>query len=228
MAEWHELNGDDFAKAAADFAAGAIGRAVAERGRAAAALPGGSSPVPALERLARAEIDWSRVTLFPGDDRQVPDDDEKSNFGMIRRIFGGTAARLLKLADAALGRHEAADAAADRLADVAAPLDLVWLGVGGDGHTASIFPGPDYETALASEARVVGVRPDPLPSKAPYERVTLTAHEVAAARILMLSFTGAEKRQVVEQALQQGAGSDFPIGRVLARAQATPHIFWSA
>ena len=126
--------------------------------------------------------------------------------------------------------YKAAGRSADALMqDLHWPLDLCLLGVGGDGHTASIFPGPDYDEALNGprERRALGVMPDPLPPEAPVARVTLSRAGIISAKALMIAVTGASKRKVLEDAIAQGAGSAYPIGRVLADAELPVDIHWA-
>jgi len=102
--------------------------------------------------------------------------------------------------------------------------------MGADGHTASIFPGPDLDEALSGprERRALGVMPEPLPPEAPVARVTLSLAAIVAARALMVAITGQEKRDVLERAVSEGAGSTLPIGRVLAEAELPVDIHWAA
>ncbi|MPT47921.1 MAG: 6-phosphogluconolactonase [Sphingobium sp.] len=225
---------DDMARDVATFVADVIHAAIADRGRAVLALPGGRSPVAVFEALARvdageADIDWGKVTLFPADDRIVAEDSPLSNVALLRRHFGGTGAQIITLVDSVSEDRTAVAASAEaRLSALNWPLDLVWLGMGTDGHTASIFPGPDYDAALADTGpRAVSVLPDPLPPEAPVARITLTRGAIITAKHILLTLSGNEKREVLDRALAEGSASTFPVGRVLSSAHNTPHIYWS-
>lgn len=229
--EWWEY---DTAAEMAEAVAGDVGfvveSALDARGQALLALPGGKSPIAAMERLAKAKIDWKRVTIIPGDDRLVPVNDPLSNVAALARIFLPKGARVLPIGSENPDYQMAGKAADARLQDLHWPPDLVWLGIGADGHTASILPGPDMAAALdAPKARrAVGVMPDPLPPEAPVARVTLTKAAILSARVLMVTLSGAEKRKVLEEAIRAGASGKTAIGRVLADAEQAIDIHWSA
>jgi 6-phosphogluconolactonase len=230
--EWWEY--DDAAEMA-DAVAGdiqfVIESALDARGAAVIALSGGKTPIPIYEKLAKAKLDWKRVTIVPADDRIVPLGDALSNVTMIGKAFIPKGARVLPLVSEAAADHKAAGRAADaRLQDVHWPLDLCLLGMGADGHTASIFPGPDYDEALSGprERRALGVLPEPLPEDAPVARVTLSRAGIVSARALMVALSGGEKRRVLEQAIADGASSRYPIGRVLADVELPVDVHWSA
>jgi 6-phosphogluconolactonase len=101
--------------------------------------------------------------------------------------------------------------------------------MGKDGHTASIFAGPDLQDALDAPRarRAIGVMPEPLPAEAPVARVTLTRAAILSARTLMITITGDEKRALLEQAITDGQSSKLPIGRVLAEAEQPIDIHWA-
>lgn len=224
------------AAAMADEVSGRIETVVHEtlagQGQSLVALPGGKSPLPIFARLAERPIRWARVTIVPTDDRLVAASHPLSNAALLKRHFGNTGARIVPLVYGADIDYRAAGDAADAvLRALAWPPDVVWLGVGADGHTASIFPGPDLLAALEGPPaqRALGVLPDPLPVDAPVARVTLTRAAICSARRVLLTLTGDEKRRVVEHALRGsvGAGIDNPIGQVLRRLRAPVEIHWS-
>ena len=221
----------------AEQVAGDIGfiveSAIEAHGGARIAVPGGRTPDVIYEALlGNKAIDWSKVTLIPTDDRLVPLGDPLSNYAKLNRYFGSKGANVISLVDeAALGDYREAGRLADaRLALLQWPLDLVCLGMGADGHTASIFPGPDFDRAVSGpkERRAVGVRPDPMPREAGVERVTLTGAALSSARAVMIVITGDEKRRMLEQAISEGPLARTPIGRVVAGLDAAVDIFWSA
>ncbi len=230
--EWWDY--DDAAEMAAAVAGDlqfVIESALDARGGAVIALSGGKTPVPIYAKLAEAKLDWKRVTIIPGDDRIVPLGDPLSNATMLGKAFIPAGARVIPLVSDKAADYRAAGRAADaRVADLHWPLDLVLLGVGGDGHTASIFPGPDYDEALNGprERRALGVMPDPLPKEAPVPRVTLSRAAITSAKALTIAVTGQDKRDVIERAIEQGPGSTYPIGRVLAEAELPVDIHWAA
>jgi len=159
-------------------------------------LPGGATPFPILANLAARPIDWARVAVWPGDDRIVAEDHPASNIGRFRALLEPAGARIVPLAEGAVPPHFA----------------LVWLGMGGDGHVASLFPNTD-PTADAGRA-VIRLTPDPLPPEAPFDRLSLTIPALLDAEALLFVIRGADKRALFEAA-SLGA-NDLPVARLLA------------
>ena len=232
--EWWEFDSaDELAEQVAGDIGFIIGSAVEAHGGARIAVPGGRTPdVIYKAMLAKKEIDWSKVTLIPTDDRLVPLGDELSNYRKLDGLFGSKGATVISLVDEAAldNTREAGRLANERLNMLDWPLDLVCLGMGADGHIASIFPGPDFDSAVSGpkERRAVGVHPDPMPAAAAVDRVTLTGAALASARALMIVVTGDEKRRVLEEAIKEGPLSSKAVGRVLSEIETGVDIFWTA
>jgi 6-phosphogluconolactonase len=228
-AEWWEYDSlDELADAVAGDVGFIIESAVEARGASLIAVPGGSTGPAIFPKLASQKLPWKRVTIIPTDDRLVPMDDERSNIRAIGKAFIPAGARVIPIASDIPDYKLAGNSADARLQDFPWPPDLVWLGMGGDGHTASIFTGPDLQDALdAPKARrAIGVMPDPLPAEAPVPRVTLTRSAILSARTVMITITGDDKRALLEQAIADGQSSKLPIGRVLAEAEQPIDIHW--
>jgi 6-phosphogluconolactonase len=162
----------------------------------AISVPGGSTPFPILAQLASRPLDWHRIAVWPGDDRIVPEDNPASNVGRIRALLEPVGAQVVALNEQAVPPHFA----------------LVWLGMGGDGHIASLFPNTDPQADDARKLR--RIVPDPLPPEAPYERLSLTIPALTDAQALMFVIRGADKRHVFEEAMV--GANDLPVARLLA------------
>jgi 6-phosphogluconolactonase len=229
-AEWWDYDSiDELADAVAGDVGFIIESAVDARDASLIAVPGGKTGPAIFKKLAEQKLQWKKVAIIPTDDRLAPVDSDLSNVREIARAFLPLGARVVPLTSEAAGDYKAAGNAADaRLQDLPWPPDLVWLGMGADGHTASIFPGADFQAALdAPKARrAIGVMPDPLPAEAPVARVTLTRAAILSARTVLITITGQQKREVLEQAIADGQSSKLPIGRVLAEAEQPIDIHW--
>ena len=229
-AEWWDYETiDELADAVAGDVGFIIESAVEARDASLIAIAGGSTGQAIYPKLAQQQQRWKRVTIIPTDDRLVPMDSELSNVRAMAKAFLPTGARVVPIATAIEDYKLAGNSADARLQDLPWPPDLVWLGMGEDGHTASIFAGPDLQDALdAPKARrAVGVMPDPLPAEAPVPRVTLTRAAILSARTVLIAITGAKKREMLEQAIADGQSSRVPIGRVLAELDQPIDIHWA-
>lgn len=228
-AEWWDYDSvDELADAVAGDVAFIVESALDARDAALVAVPGGNTPVPIFAKLTKAKMNWRKVTVIPTDDRLVPVENDLSNAKLLARSFLPAGARVVPIATVNDDYRMAGNAADARLQDLPFPPDLVWLGMGKDGHTASIFAGPDLQDALEAPKarRAVGVMPDPLPPEAPVARVTLTRSAILSARTLLITITGQDKRDLLEQAIADGHSSKLPIGRVLAEAEQPIDIHW--
>jgi 6-phosphogluconolactonase len=230
----HIITVADPAALASATAERVLARIAANSGRAAICLTGGSSPRQLYQLLAtdayRSRIPWERVHWFIGDERFVPADDPLNNMGMAREIFLDNCAPAANIHPIPTATADPADPdrgaalyeqelksfyGADTL-DQAHPLfDLVLMGIGPDGHTASLFPD---DPALNETARwVVGV---PRANVEPFvPRVTLTLPTLACCREMLFEVAGTEKRAILTRLL---AGENLPANR----AQSTGETVW--
>ena len=179
-------------------------------------LAGGSTPKRCYELLSQMPLPWGSVSILFGDERCVPPTDPDSNYRMadetlLHRVHPGLVHRI----PAELGADDAARLYEPVVA--MAPLDLVLLGVGPDGHTASLFPGNE---ALNARGLVVGVHGAPKP---PPDRVTLTLRALRMAKRVVVLATGADKRDAVRKGLEGTVPSGMIAGAEwLVSADAAP------
>ncbi|HEY6870796.1 MAG TPA: 6-phosphogluconolactonase [Novosphingobium sp.] len=163
-------------------------------------VPGGSTPFPIIAELAAYPLDWSRVVVWPGDDRIVEEASPASNVGRIRALLEPVGARIVPLAAGLVPPHFA----------------LAWLGMGGDGHVASLFPNTDPQ--IDAPRSVMRLTPDPLPPEAPFDRLSLTLPALLDSDALLFVIRGDDKRRLFEAAMV--GANDLPVARLLgARTQ---------
>jgi 6-phosphogluconolactonase len=200
---------NQFAAIAAQRIGELITTSIATFGNCRLALSGGSTPGPVLAKVATAEIEWGKVSVYFADERAVPPDAGDSNYGMIRRVF----LDLVPIPATSIHRMEAErtdlDAAArdyDRLLPLA--LDLLLLGVGPDGHTASLFP--ESPALHESTRRVIAAAPPRPPIAPQVARLTITPPVIAAARTVAVLVAGSDKAAVVAAVLGKTDGGRFP------------------
>lgn len=196
-------------------------------------VSGGSTPLPLFRALARAELDWSRVRVGLVDERWVPTDDPASNERFVRGELlapgtPGAEAHFVGLADAARPVDTAPTRWAEQLeAGLPDRSEVLILGMGGDGHFASLFPGmPGLEAAFDLAAA-----PGTLSALAPSEpraRVSLNLSAIAAAEHLFLHITGSDKRELLDRALAGDPEvASLPIATLVAQLGAHVTVYWA-
>ena len=196
--------------------------AAAARRGAAIVLTGGSTPRGAYELAAELEPDWSRATVWWGDERCVPPDDERSNFGMARAALLERLERGPREVHRIRGELEPEAGAALYDQELrGAALDLLLLGIGPDGHTASLFPNAP---ALDERERLVLAADAGLAPFVP--RVTLTLAAIAAACEVVFLATGPDKADAVERAFGRPPSPETPAS--LARGRRTAAVLDAA
>jgi 6-phosphogluconolactonase len=198
--------------------------AIDAQGTATLVVSGGRSPIAFFQHLARQTLDWSNVVISLADERWVPVEHADSNAGLIKRyLLQGPAAKaqFLSLYSASANLEQAAEQA-DRLLSELPVIDVLVLGMGDDGHTASLFPNsPNLAEALQAD----GVRRcwPMLAPTVPHQRLTMSRALLASAKHKVLSISGQSKLTTLNTAL---AGDDVAAMPVRAFLQPTLEIYW--
>jgi 6-phosphogluconolactonase len=198
----------ELARPAAEWLELEMARAIAGRGACALCLAGGRTPEPVYRELASASsIDWTRVDVFFGDERAVPPDHPDSNYLMVNRVLLSRVPVPAGQVHRMEAERSDRDAAAREYERLLPPqLDILVLGMGPDGHTASLFPG---SAALDERQRlvlpVIGAKPPP-------QRLTITPPVIEAARRVAVIATGGDKAAMVARAIEGPlAPKDVPV-----------------
>lgn len=227
---WHGFEARDaLAGTLACKLAGILAEAISTRGAATLVVSGGRTPVGLFRALRQSRLDWSRVTVVPADERWVDETDAASNARLIRTELlaeGAAAATFVSLKTPHDTPHAGQTVCGARLAELGIPLDAVVLGMGTDGHTASLFPdAPELAAIVASQDACAGTTP----ASQPMPRMTLTPVMLNAARHRFLHIEGDDKRSVLEAALAGDDALALPV-RLVAHAAGAPdplQVYWA-
>jgi len=227
-ATWHEFAASEaLAEDLAETVARRLAGAIEKRGMATIAVSGGSTPPPFFQALSRKKIDWGRVIVTLVDERFVPPSSERSNAALATRYLlqnDAAQAKFIGLYQPAETVEEAAENADEEISSLPLPLDVVVLGMGPDGHTASFFPdAEDIALKLGAHDRHVL----PIYAKSVGEpRLTLSMPLICAARFVALHIEGQEKRRVLQTALASDTAK-LPVRVAVEQAVAPVAIYWA-
>jgi 6-phosphogluconolactonase len=222
-------NPADLARSLADKVAERLSAAISARGAASIAVSGGSTPKAFFQELSTRDLDWRKVTATLVDERLVPADNDRSNHLLVANNLlqnKAKAARFVPLYQKAGSAEEAAKLATAETKAIGNPFDVVILGMGGDGHTASFFPGGN-NLAVALDPQtprgVISMEAE----GAGEPRLTFTFSSLQDARLLVLHIEGNGKKDALAKAEGAGDEVEMPIRAVLRRAVSPVEIYWA-
>lgn len=223
--EYRFDNADQSAYDLARTISEALGEAVAARGVATIALSGGRSPRAVLEALREMPVDWAKVIVTQVDERWVDPAHAESNERLIRETLltgPAAAARLVPMKNDASDAYAGQAMCETAMAALPWPVDIMLLGMGEDGHTASLFPdAAELQEGLITQALTLAITPP----AAPHQRLSLSLHAILNSRLVILQIGGAAKEAVYREALAGGPVETMPIRAVLLQ-DATPVSVW--
>lgn len=222
-------NAAELARNLADKVAASLSTAIAKKGTAEIAVSGGSTPKAFFQELSTRDLDWTKVTITLVDERFVPADNPRSNHLLVISNLlqnKAKAAKFQPLYQSAATVEEAAKLSTAATAPIGNPFDVVILGMGGDGHTASFFPGgSNLAVALDPKTPRGIITMDADGAGEP--RLTFTFSSLQDAGLLVLHIEGDGKKDVLAKAEGAGDEAEMPIRAILRRAATPVDIYWA-
>ena len=200
--------------------------AIRKRGRASMAVSGGGTPTPLFKEFSLLSIDWAKVDLTLVDDRWVDAKNSDSNELLVRtHLIKNKAAKVnfIPLKNDSKTAKEGQKISEEMLKNITLPFDVVVLGMGSDGHTASLFPCSD-ELPDAMDLNNLNYLISTSPKTAPYQRLSLTARVIIDAKNVFLHLNGSDKLHTLESAMEYKDSSRMPIYAFLENGLS---IYWS-
>ena len=224
--EIHSADSEHLAAALAERVIAILADAIKSKGSASLVVSGGRTPKRLFEILSARDLDWAKVSITLADDRLVPAGHDDLNAKLVRTHLLKDKAAQAKFYPLWDGEGDAAQIAAAALKYFGRRFDVLLLGMGDDGHTASLFPqAPGLQAALdINNAEPLLI----LPATATRQpRVSLTLSRLAHSAHILLAFDGKSKREVYERALGQGPVAELPVRGVLRQTRAPVEVYWS-
>jgi 6-phosphogluconolactonase len=216
-----------WARKAAEKIADLLNESIASRSAASLLVPGGTTPQPIFERLAATPLDWAKVHVGLTDERWVRATHADSNENLVRRslLRGQASSAQFHALYSNAPKPSAGLALAERsINSMPRPVDVVLLGMGTDGHFASLFPGlPETKAGLNLHNPALCLAIDK--PQAGYARLSLTLSALLYARLILVAISGRPKRTVALQAM--GGGAETPIAALLAARKDDLEILWT-
>ena len=227
MQEHHFDSRDDASIAAAEAIAGLIARRLEAQESASLVVPGGTTPARCFEALSRANLDWSAVSVVLSDERWVAPDSDDSNEKLVRDtllINHAAGASLLSVFDADTTPDARIESLADDIRTVPFPFACSLLGMGEDGHFASLFPDAEnLEAGLDADSSELCLAVSTAAS--PHPRISLSLSALSRSDEIVLLVFGQAKLDVLEAA--KAPGSELPNARLLRQKRAPVNVYWA-
>jgi len=212
-----------------------VSDSLSERLKQPAARPrllvsGGTSPAPVFRALSQLPLDWSRIDIALVDERWLPPGDPDSNARLVADNLLRNKAKVARFEPLVRANRSIETVVHDANLHAQSPVDVVLLGMGDDGHTASLFPHMrDLDSALASTRPYVPVNATGCPGAGAWaRRISLTPAGLARARVRLLLIRGKEKRDVLERAAGGTDPNDYPVRIAFTTPGAPLHVHWCA
>ncbi len=225
---------DDLFSSLADFCAGTLQAALTSRNAASIIVSGGSTPEPLYTTLAHTSLPWEKVTVALVDERWVDTNHAASNERFVRQVLlrdAAAQAKFIGMKNSADNAQAAVEEVNRRYDAVPSPFDLVILGMGPDGHTASLFPdaeGLSHALDANSKDNCCAITAHQSPVTGEHtERMTLTLHGIMQARQLVLLITGDEKLKIYQHALHADSHNELPVSAVLQQQRVPVVVYWA-
>lgn len=219
---------------AANQCASQITRGIEKQGRASIAVPGGSTPAPVFELLSKMSLDWHNVLVAPTDERWVDVSEPTSNQKLLQEtllVNQAKNARLMPMKNSAATASQGQAESEQSINELERPFDLVMIGMGNDGHFASLFPGSSpFEQAMDIEnpnsCIAINAAGCPVAGQNT-ERMSLTLSAILDAKLVMILITGSEKLEVLRVAEKDNNPSDKPIAALLNQNETPVEVYWA-
>lgn len=229
---WHEFNDrEQFNDALVKRLVESLQSAALSQKNVIFGVSGGSTPLPIYQALAQKELAWNRIKLLLVDERNVPTNHADSNERNIREAFGSNQQAIKNIIGLWSDKADVATAAVaadQKLALINEVMDIVVLGMGEDGHFASLFPTAIlFNQAISINGSRFILPISPMPDHAPHARLSMSLAYIQRAKRIILAITGEKKRQVLQQAISEGNAHHLPIAALLKANPSAVEIYWS-